>query len=255
MYTYYLFSMDVTIMLFYCLLLLVAFLYASVGHGGASGYLALMAIFGVAPAVMKPTALVLNLFVSGVSFIQFYRAQHFKKEICWPLIVTSIPLSFIGGMITVHADVYKKILGVVLLISVVRFLMPGSMGTSGKLRPASRTWLFIIGGSIGLLSGLIGIGGGIILSPVLLLLRWADVKQSAALSAIFIFVNSLAGLAGQLTKSVSFTPSMYAYIGIAFLGGLAGAWLGAKRFRNSVLKYILAAVLLLAVFKLVFTTA
>lgn len=246
--------MDLTLILFYCLLLLVAFLYASIGHGGASGYLALMALFGVAPAVMKPTALVLNLFVSGVSFIQFYRAQHFKKEICWPLVVTSIPLSFVGGMLTVHADVYKKILGVVLLISVVRFLMPGSTAP-GKLRPANRTWLFIIGGGIGLLSGLIGIGGGIILSPILLLLRWADVKQSAALSAIFIFVNSLAGLAGQLTKSVSFTPSMYAYVGIALVGGLAGAYLGAKRFKNSVLKYILAAVLLLAVFKLIFTTA
>lgn len=246
--------MDVTEILFYCILLLVAFLYASVGHGGASGYLALMAIFGVAPAVMKPTALVLNLFVSAVSFIQFYRAQHFKKEICWPLVATSIPMSFIGGMITIHADIYKKILGVVLLISVARFLMPGSTG-AGKLRPANRTWLFIIGGLIGLLSGMIGIGGGIILSPILLLLRWADVKQSAAISAIFIFVNSLAGLAGQFTKSVSFTPSMYAYVGIALVGGLAGAYLGAARFKNSVLKYILAAVLLLAVFKLVFTTA
>lgn len=246
--------MDLTLILFYCLLLLVAFLYASVGHGGASGYLALMALFGVAPALMKPTALVLNLFVSGVSFIQFYRANHFRKEICWPLIMTSIPMSFIGGIITIDASLYKKILGVVLLISVIRFLLPAKK-TVGKLRPANRNWLLIIGGLIGLLSGLIGIGGGIILSPLLLLLRWADVKQSAAISAIFIFVNSLSGLAGQLTKSVSFTPSMYAYIGIAFVGGLAGAYLGAARFKNSVLKYILAAVLLLAVFKLMFTTA
>ncbi|NII28533.1 sulfite exporter TauE/SafE family protein [Pseudoflavitalea sp. X16] len=246
--------MDLTLILFYCLLLLVAFLYASVGHGGASGYLALMALFGVAPAVMKPTALVLNLFVSAVSFIQFYRARHFKKEICWPLIVASIPMAYIGGRITLDADIYKKILGVVLLISVVRFLMPGSTA-AGKLRPANRTWLFIIGGLIGLLSGMIGIGGGIILSPILLLLRWADVKQSAALSAVFIFVNSLAGLLGQLSKSVSFTPSMYAYVGIALVGGLAGAYFGAKHFKNSVLKYILAGVLLLAVFKLIFTTA
>jgi uncharacterized membrane protein YfcA len=247
--------MGTTEILFYCLLLLVAFLYASVGHGGASGYLALMALFGVAPVVMKPTALVLNLFVSAVSFIQFYRAQHFKKEICWPLIIASVPMAFVGGMITIHADIYKKILGVVLLISVIRFLMPTSTN-AGKLRPANRTWLFIIGGAIGLLSGLIGIGGGIILSPILLLLRWTDVKQSAAISAIFIFVNSLAGLAGQFqSKTVSFTPSMYAYIGIALLGGLAGAYFGAARFKNSVLKYILAGVLLLAVFKLVFTTA
>lgn len=246
--------MGATEILFYCLLLLVAFLYASVGHGGASGYLALMALFGVAPAVMKPTALVLNLFVAGVSFFQFYRAKHFRKEICWPLVLASIPMAFIGGMITIDAHIYKRILGAVLLISVIRFLMPDSK-YGGKLKEADRTWLFIIGGAIGLLSGLIGIGGGIILSPLLLLLRWTDVKQSAAISAIFIFVNSLSGLAGQLTKSVSFTPSMYAYIGIAFIGGLAGAWLGAARFKNSVLKYILAAVLLLAVFKLLFTQA
>ncbi|AXY73310.1 sulfite exporter TauE/SafE family protein [Paraflavitalea soli] len=247
--------MGTTEILFYCLLLLVAFLYASIGHGGASGYLALMALFGVAPAVMKPTALVLNLFVSAVSFIQFYRAQHFKKEICWPLIIASVPMAYIGAQITIHDAIYKKILGVVLLISVVRFLMPAG-NASGELRPANRTWLFIIGGSIGLLSGMIGIGGGIILSPILLLLRWATIKQSAALSAIFIFVNSLSGLAGMIqSKTAAFTPSMYAYIGIALLGGLAGAYLGAARFKNSVLKYILAVVLLLAVFKLVFTSA
>lgn len=247
--------MGTTEILFYSLLLLVAFLYASIGHGGASGYLALMALFGVAPAVMKPTALMLNLFVSAVSFIQFYRAQHFKKDICWPLVVASVPMAYIGAQITIHDDIYKKILGVVLLISVVRFLMPAK-NTAGELKPANRTWLFIIGGSIGLLSGMIGIGGGIILSPILLLLRWATIKQSAALSAIFIFVNSLSGLAGMISsKKAAFTPSMYAYIGIALLGGLAGAYFGAARFKNSVLKYILAVVLLLAVFKLVFTTA
>jgi len=247
--------MDATQILFYCLLLLVAFLYASVGHGGASGYLALMALFAVPPVVMKPTALVLNLFVSAVSFIQFYRAQHFRKEICWPLVVASIPASFMGGMITVQAGVYKKILGVVLLISVVRFLMPSGKDNS-KLKESNRIALFIIGGAIGFLSGLIGIGGGIILSPILLLLRWTNMKQTAAISAIFIFLNSLAGLLGQYTKSsISFTPSMYAYVGIALLGGLAGAYLGAAKFRQGVLKYILASVLLLAVFKLLFTNA
>ncbi|WP_315822844.1 sulfite exporter TauE/SafE family protein [Paraflavitalea speifideaquila] len=164
-------------------------------------------------------------------------------------------MAYIGARITLHDDIYKKILGVVLLISVVRFLMPAGKST-GELRPANRTWLFIIGGSIGLLSGMIGIGGGIILSPILLLLRWVTIKQSAALSAIFIFVNSFSGLVSMIqSKTAVFTPSMYAYIGIALIGGLAGAYLGAARFKNSVLKYILAAVLLLAVFKLVFTTA
>jgi uncharacterized membrane protein YfcA len=247
--------MDATQILFYCLLLLVAFLYASVGHGGASGYLALMALFAVPPVVMKPTALVLNLFVSAVSFIQFYRAQHFRKEICWPLVAASIPASFIGGMITVQAGLYKKILGVVLLISVARFLMPSGKD-KGTLKESNRTALFVIGGVIGFLSGLIGIGGGIILSPILLLLRWTNMKQTAAISAIFIFLNSVAGLLGQLAKSsISFTPSMVAYVGIALVGGLAGAYLGAAKFKQGVLKYILAGVLLLAVFKLLFTNA
>lgn len=247
--------MGATEILFYSLLLLVAFLYASVGHGGASGYLALMALFGVAPAVMKPTALVLNLFVAGVSFIQYYRAKHFRFDICWPLLVASVPLAYVGSMITLGDAIYKKILGVVLLISVIRFLLPDKLGKGGE-KPASRPWLFVIGGAIGLLSGMIGIGGGIILSPVLLLLRWTDLKQTAALSAIFIFVNSVSGLVGLVQSGkAQFTPAMYVYIGVAFLGGLAGAWLGAARFKNSVLKYILAAGLLVAVFKLVFTSA
>lgn len=244
--------MDLTLILFYCLLLLVAFLYASVGHGGASGYLALMALFGMSVTVMRPTALVLNLFVAGASFVQYYRAQHFKKEICWPLVIASIPMSFVGASITIQAGLYKKILGIILLISVVRFLLPEKSGSGGQ-RPANRIALFIIGGAIGFLSGLIGIGGGIILSPILLLLHWTNQKQTAAISAIFIFLNSLAGLAGQhMAESLSFTPAMYGYIGVAFAGGLAGSYLGAAKLRQSMLKYILIAVLLVAIFHLIF---
>jgi uncharacterized protein len=244
--------MDVTQMLFFCLLLLVAFLYASVGHGGASGYLALMALFGMSVAVMRPTALVLNLFVAGASFVQYYRAQHFKKEICWPLVVASIPMSYVGALITIQTGIYKKILGIMLLLSVLRFLLPEKTG-AGKARPANKIALFIIGGTIGFVSGLIGIGGGVILSPILLLLHWTNQKQTAAISAIFIFLNSVAGLIGQYhAGTLSFTPAMYAYIGIAFAGGLAGSYLGAARLKQSVLKYILVAVLLVAIFHLLF---
>lgn len=244
--------MDVTQILFFCLLLLVAFLYASVGHGGASGYLALMALFGMSVAVMRPTALVLNLFVAGASFVQYYRAQHFKKEICWPLVVVSIPMSYIGALITIQTGIYKKILGILLLLSVLRFLLPEKTGT-GKARQANRTVLFIIGGAIGFVSGLIGIGGGVILSPILLLLHWTNQKQTAAISAIFIFLNSVAGLIGQYhAGALHFTPAMYAYIGVAFAGGLAGSYLGAAKLKQSVLKYILIAVLLLAVYHLLF---
>ncbi len=246
--------MGDSFLLFYLLLFVVAFLYASVGHGGASGYLALMAIFSVTPEVMKPTALLLNLFVSLTSFIQFYRGKHFIGKIFLPLAIASIPMSFIGGLMVVQADVYKKILGLLLLIPIVRFMFFRNPEIH-ETRQTNISLSLVIGGAIGLLSGLIGIGGGIILSPILLLLKWTDQKQTAAISALFIFVNSLAGLAGQLTKGIQFTPDMFWYVVIAFAGGLGGAWFGALKFRQGLLKNILASVLLLAVYKLLFTQA
>lgn len=243
------------IVLFYLLLFIVAALYASVGHGGASGYLALMALFSFTPAVMKPTALLLNLFVSSVSFIQFYRGDHFKWRIFWPFALASIPLSFAGGLLAIDGDLYKKILGVLLLIPIVRFFFFKNVDPK-DLKPARSTGLSLfIGGAIGFLSGMIGIGGGIILSPVLLFLKWTDQKQTAAISALFIFVNSLAGLAGQLTKGIQFSADMYSYVAIAFAGGLLGAYFGALKFPQTALKNVLACVLALAAYKLLFTSA
>ena len=242
------------IYLFYGLLFLVAFLYASVGHGGASGYLALMAIFGMAPEVMKPTALLLNLFVSLIAFIQFYRGGHFNHKIFLPLAAASVPLAFLGGLVEVNAVIYKKILGFLLLIPVTRFLFFSNVSVKEK-RQSNIMLSMFIGASIGFLSGLIGIGGGIILSPVLLLLKWADQKQAAALSAAFIFVNSLAGLAGQFTKGIQFNSNMYAFVGLAVAGGLLGSYLGALKFKQVILKNILALVLMLAAYKLLFTHA
>ena len=242
------------IILFYSLLFVVAFLYASVGHGGGSGYLALMAIFSIAPDVMKPTALLLNLFVSLTSFIQFYRGKHFSWKIFLPFAIASIPMSFVGGTLTVDTSLYKKILGVLLLIPIVRFLFFANI-TVKDLKKSNAALSLLIGGAIGFLSGLIGIGGGIILSPVLLLLKWADMKQAAGISALFIFVNSLAGLAGQFTKGIHFSPDMYAYVAIAFTGGICGAYFGSMRFNQSVLKYVLAVVLMVAAYKLLFTHA
>lgn len=246
--------MSESIILFYSLLFVVAFLYASVGHGGASGYLALMAIFSIAPAVMKPTALLLNLFVSAVSFIQFYRGGYFKWKTFLPFAIASVPLSFFGGTISVDAVIYKKILGVLLLIPVIRFFFFKNVNPK-DLKPSNTGLSLLIGAVIGFLSGMIGIGGGIILSPVLLLLKWTDQKQTAAISAIFIFVNSVAGLAGQLTKGIQFSGDMYGYVAVAFAGGLCGAYFGALRFPQTILKNVLACVLALAAYKLLFTYA
>ena len=238
--------------LFYVLLFVVAMLYSSVGHGGASGYLALMAIYAFSPEVMKPTALILNLFVSLISFIQFYRGEHFKWKIFLPLAIASIPMAFIGGIITMEASMYKRILGTLLFIPVIRFLFFANIPDE-ELKKSDLALSILIGSLIGFISGLIGIGGGIILSPILLLLKWTNQKQTAAISALFIFVNSLSGLAGQLTKGINFSPDMLTYVAIAFAGGLCGAYLGALKFNQNILKNTLAVVLMLAGWKLIFT--
>ncbi|MCK7555606.1 sulfite exporter TauE/SafE family protein [Chitinophaga sedimenti] len=231
------------------LLFAVAFLYSSVGHGGASGYLALMALFSVAPEVMKPTALLLNLFVSLTSFTFYYREQYFNKRLFIPLSIASVPMAFVGGMMAIHSEVYRKMLGVFLLVPIARFLFFRDIEVDRMARPQT-IWLLLIGGAIGLLSGMLGIGGGVILSPVLLLLRWTDQKQAAAISALFIFVNSLSGLIGQVTRGIHFSPDMAIYVVVAFFGGLLGSYAGAIRFRQTTIKILLAGVLAVAAFKL-----
>ena len=235
--------------LFYVLLIAVAFLYASVGHGGASGYLALMAVFNMAPEVMKPTALLLNIFVSLIAFSQFYTASFFRWKIFIPFALGSVPMSFLGGLIVVNGDLYKKILAILLLFPVFRFIAFRKTEVT-HLKEHSFIPALLIGGVIGLLSGMIGIGGGIILSPVLLLLKWSDQKQAAAISALFIFVNSLSGLAGQLSKGIQFNKYMLIYVLLALTGGIAGSWFGARKFKQDLLKKILAFVLLIAIVKL-----
>src|SRR5664279_3948291 len=221
--------------LFYVLLFIVAFLYASVGHGGASGYLALMALFNFSPAVMKPTALLLNLFVSMVSFIQFYRGKYFRWKLFVPLVVLSIPMAFLGGRMAIQDPLYKTMLGLFLIIPICRFLF--FKNTDPKdMKPPNPYLSLLIGAVIGSLSGMIGIGGGIILSPILLLLKWTNQKQTAAISALFIFVNSLAGLAGQYTKGIQLNTEMLGYVGIAFAGGLCGAYFGSLKFNQNILK-------------------
>ncbi len=236
--------------LFYILLPVVAFLYAAVGHGGASGYLALMAFFSFAPDFMRPTALLLNVAVSLIAFIQYYRQGYFDWKLFWPFALASIPAAFIGGMLVVDAGIYKKVLAVLLIFSVIRLLADIRIREAGKSIHPHLVISLAIGAAIGFLSGMIGIGGGIILSPVILLLHWADMKRTAAVSALFIFVNSLAGLAGLFTKGFQFDTQMLWLLLIAFVGGALGSYFGAGRFENKKLKWILAIVLLIASMKL-----
>ncbi|MFI5221236.1 MAG: TSUP family transporter [Bacteroidia bacterium] len=238
---------------FLLLIVIVAFLYASVGHGGASGYLALMVIFGVSPLLMKPSALILNIFVSAIAFVQYFRQGHFKWKLLVPFIITSIPLSFIGAKIQVDVHIYKIILAACLLLAILRLL--GFFGKTDieKNKEINLPAALIIGGIIGLISGMIGIGGGILLSPVLLLLHWAKMKETAALSAAFIFLNSIAGIAGAFSSLENITSQIFLWAAVGISGGLAGAFYGSSKFDNKVLKYILSLVLVFACIKLVIT--
>lgn len=237
--------------LLYFLLFVVAFLYASVGHGGASGYLALMALFGFSAAVMKPTALLLNIVVSLVAFIQFYRKGYFRLRLFLPLALVSVPFAFLGGLTPLEDHLYRRMLGVLLIVPAIRF--------TGLFKPAQPTSFpfrilpaLIAGSVIGYISGLTGIGGGILLSPLLLMAGWTDMKQTAALSAAFIFVNSLAGLGGSYMNGLPLSTGMAGWAGIALCGGLLGSYVGATRFNHTQLSYVLATVLFIASFKLLF---
>lgn len=235
--------------LFLLFLFIIAFLYSSVGHGGGSGYLALMAIFSIAPEYIRSSALILNVFVSIIAFIGYAKAGYFRFRLILPFLVASIPMAYLGGLIKINTTSFKIILGTFLLFAVVRILfMPKEDKKDIKLP----TFLIslIIGGILGFLSGLIGIGGGIILSPLLIIFGWATIKESAAASALFIFLNSISGLFALVSKQIEIIPQIYLWIIIVILGGLAGSYSGSVKLQAQKLRYILAAVLLFASFKL-----
>jgi uncharacterized protein len=237
---------------FFSLLFIIAFLYASVGHGGASGYLAIMTLFSFAPETMRSSALILNMGVSLLAFIQYYHAGHFQWKLFWPFAITSVPAAFIGGLWNIDTGIYKKILAVLLLFSALRFIFFQKQTEHVTVKQHVLLSLFI-GAIIGLFSGMIGIGGGIILSPLILVLHWANMKQTAAVSALFIFINSIAGLAGLSTKGFHYSNEIFLLITIALIGGLCGAYFGAKKIKSYPLQVILALVLIIASFKLFLT--
>ena len=202
---------------------------------------------------MKPSALVMNLAVSLFSFIGFYRAGHFRLKLFWPFALASVPLAYLGGTMTLSDSIYKKILALCILISIFRLVFQFRQEKE-EIRPISITSGLISGGAIGLLSGMIGIGGGIVLSPLMLLMRWATLKQTAAVSALFIFVNSLSGLFGQIQKGgIQVTEHFQWAVAATVLGGLLGSYYGSQKFNVPTLRYLLALGLVIASAKLIFT--
>lgn len=243
--------MSEHILLLSLFIFLVAGLYASVGHGGASGYLALMTLLSMPIATIKPVALMLNIAVSLIAFIQFYRSGFFNKKLFIPLAIASVPAAYAGGLLSIDPHLYKQLLGGLLFISAIRLAMPLKKEVI-VAQHFNIVLVVMIGASIGFLSGMIGIGGGIILSPLLILVRYSDVKTTSGISALFIFVNSIAGLLGQMNQGIEFSPSMSVMIAVAIAGGLIGSYIGARQLNISMLKKVLAVVLFIASLKLIF---
>jgi uncharacterized protein len=227
----------------------VASLYSSVGHAGASGYIAVMTLFNLQAQVIKPTALILNVFVSAIAAFQFLKAGHFSWKIFWPFALPAIPMAFLGGYVNIPTHVFKVLIGVTLLISALRFLFPEQKERVGH--PPRITVALPIGAGLGLMSGLTGTGGGIFLTPLMLLLHWAPTKVVAGISSLFIFANSLSGLIGNWTKTRHLPEFALPFLLAALAGGVIGSYFGSKKLSHTVIKRLLALVLMIAGIKLV----
>jgi len=232
------------------LIFAIALLYSSVGQAGASGYLAAMALVGLAPEQMKPAALSLNVLVATIATIRFGRAGCFSWRLFWPFAVTSIPFAFIGGGLQLPGWIFKPMVGAILMFAAYRllFTLRGREETARKRVPLAAA--LALGSGIGLLSGLVGIGGGILLCPLLLCLAWADARRAAGVSAVFVLVNSMAALAGHLNRLHSLPSGIGIWALAAMGGGIVGSGLGARRFDNRTLLRILGALLAVAGLKM-----
>ena len=240
---------------FFVLLLLlgvVATLYASVGHGGGSSYLALFVLFNLAPAVIRPSALTLNIIVSGIAAAQYYRAGQWHPRLLLPFLMGSIPAAFWGGSLHLNPTLYKQCLGVFLLLAALRLFL-FLPNTAGSTKPPALPWALAVGVLLGFMSGILGIGGGIILSPLIILAAWGTPKAAASSAAFFILFNSISGLAAQFWKAgaaPALDPHILPMAGVVLVGAVAGSYWGSKVVSVSVLNRVLGVVTLVAGLKL-----
>jgi len=232
-------------------MLVIAFLYASVGHAGASGYIAVMTLFSLAPAEIKPAALVLNILVASIGAWQFWRAGHFSWRLFWPFALLAVPCAFLGGYLDLPTHLFKILVGIVLLLSAGHFLF--NPPREGEPRAPSRPAALGVGAGLGLLAGLTGTGGGIFLTPLVIAMHWARTKTASAVSALFILVNSIAGLAGNFSATKNFPAFAWPLALAVVIGGAAGAWVGSRQLAPAAIKRLLAIVLIIAGVKLIFT--
>lgn len=232
-------------------ILVVAFLYSSVGHAGASGYIAVMTLCGLAATFIRPTALLLNIFVATIGSFQFWRAGHFSWRFFWPFALLAVPFAFLGGYLNVGAAVLRPLLGAVLLFSAARLFF--RQGDPPETRPPGLPLSLGVGGGIGFLSGLTGTGGGIFLTPLLLFCHWTHTRRAAATSVVFILVNSISGLVGFVSSGRPIPGEAWWLAIAAVIGGTAGSYLGSRRFAVRTISVLLATVLVIAAYKLIFS--
>jgi uncharacterized protein len=232
----------------------IALLYSTVGHAGASGYLATMAMLSFTPGVMKPTALALNIIVALVTTIRFATAGYFSWRLFWPFALASVPMAYLGGGMHMDTTIYKILVGIALVFAAFHLILRSKVAPD---EPGRATYPGIgaslaVGGGLGFLSGLTGVGGGIFLSPVLIILHWAGLRRTAAVAAAFILLNSISGLAGYLQKGGSYPDHIAVWSVAVISGGYIGSTLGATKFNSPVLRILLGVMLVMAGFKLAF---
>lgn len=213
-----------------------------------------MALAGMQPAMMRPTALVLNLFVATIATVRFARARFFSWRLLWPFALGSVPLAFVGGGIALPGTWYKRLVSVVLLLAAIRLVLdrakPDESAPTYAAPPVVPA--IVCGALIGLLAGLTGTGGGIFLSPLLLIAGWSGARESGGVSAAFILVNSAAGLLGNLPSLQNLPEDVWLWVLVVVMGGIIGTELGTRRVANRTFRRLLGAVLLIAVVKLIF---
>jgi hypothetical protein len=241
---------DAELLLAFCMFLGAA-LYTSVGHGGASAYIALMALFSVPVAVMRPTALVLNVLVSAFTSWRFLRAGLFRLRTLWPFLAGALPMAFLGGYIQIPGQVYRPIVGVVLLLAAARLLWPKPLRSNRDWKDPPIPVAIVTGAVIGFLAGLTGTGGGIFLSPLLIFLAWSETRNASGVAASFIFCNSVAGLLGNLASVQQLPPDLPLYAGAVLLGAFAGTTLGISKLPQAGILRVLGLVLAIAGLKLI----
>lgn len=235
------------------LMFLAAALYSTVGHGGASAYLAIMALFAVAPETMRPTALALNLVVAALASWRYWRAGQTDPKLLTMFAVTAVPAAYIGGGIDVPAEVYRPLVGIFLWIAALRLFWQPLRLAHREAKPVNVAVALPLGALLGLLAGLTGTGGGIFLSPLIILFGWADARRTSGIAAGFILLNSIAGLAGNVSSVQSLPAELPLYVAVVAAGAMLGTWLGAGRLDKPKLLQGLGLVLVIAGAKLIFT--